>query len=254
MDKAAFLGGHAIQYACKATDECQQCGACGVEKMLANVVAADGIQVVLAAEVAKVAGDGPFTVELKATGAQPEADAPPSCRGRLRRRSGRLRGGEGLLAAQRGFLRRRRSHRRGAPGTGGRPDGGTPWCWPAGSLRSTPTRSPPTATGSWPTWSPGSIWSGQSASTETCGGPRTDGCRPRWPLSSAWAAVTNGWGTCGAPRSAVPTPCARPWPPVTSIRKWRSPCSTWTSRTRATALGASTSSAAATCASCAPSR
>jgi heterodisulfide reductase subunit A len=39
VEKAGFLGGHAIQYSCKATDECQQCGACSVEAMLKNVVA-----------------------------------------------------------------------------------------------------------------------------------------------------------------------------------------------------------------------
>ncbi len=71
VEKAPFLGGHAIQYACKATDTCQQCGACGVEKMLANVVACDRIQVHLAAEVASVSGDGPFTVALRASGSAP---------------------------------------------------------------------------------------------------------------------------------------------------------------------------------------
>ena len=74
VEKAAFLGGHAIQYACKATDTCQQCGACGVEKMLANVVGSSRITVHLAAEVATVAGDGPFAVALRPSGAVPQAD------------------------------------------------------------------------------------------------------------------------------------------------------------------------------------
>jgi len=73
VEKAAFLGGHGIQYACKATDECQQCGACGVEKMLANVIDEPRIRVYLAAEAAEVTGDGPFTVTLRASGSQPGA-------------------------------------------------------------------------------------------------------------------------------------------------------------------------------------
>lgn len=81
VEKAAFLGGHAIQYACKATDECQQCGACGVEKMLANVIAAPGIRVYLAAEVATIAGDGPFTVTLRASDARPGLAAQPCAEG-----------------------------------------------------------------------------------------------------------------------------------------------------------------------------
>ena len=89
VEKAPFLGGHAIQYACKATDTCQQCGACGVEKMLANVVGCERIQVHLAAEVASVSGDGPFKVALRASGAAASTgakacqdgydDAPQAC-------------------------------------------------------------------------------------------------------------------------------------------------------------------------------
>jgi heterodisulfide reductase subunit A len=30
VEKSGFLGGHAIQYTCKATSECLQCGACSV--------------------------------------------------------------------------------------------------------------------------------------------------------------------------------------------------------------------------------
>jgi heterodisulfide reductase subunit A len=75
VEKAAFLGGHAIQYACKATDECQQCGACGVEKMLANVIGEPRIRVYLAAEAASVSGEGPFTVTLRPSGVQPEPQA-----------------------------------------------------------------------------------------------------------------------------------------------------------------------------------
>lgn len=65
VEKADFLGGHAIQYACKATDECRQCGACAVEKMLKNVVDEPAISVHLATEVAAVNKNGNFKVSLK---------------------------------------------------------------------------------------------------------------------------------------------------------------------------------------------
>ena len=65
VEKADFLGGHAIQYACKATDECRQCGACAVESMLKNVVNEPAISVYLATEVAAINKNGNFKVSLK---------------------------------------------------------------------------------------------------------------------------------------------------------------------------------------------
>ncbi len=67
VEKADFLGGHAIQYACKATDECRQCGACAVESMLKNVVNEPAITVHLATEVAGINKNGNFSVSLKKT-------------------------------------------------------------------------------------------------------------------------------------------------------------------------------------------
>ena len=64
VEKAGFLGGHAIQYACKATDSCQQCDACTVEKVLKNVVEHPGITIRLETEVARIGKNGRFTVSL----------------------------------------------------------------------------------------------------------------------------------------------------------------------------------------------
>ena len=75
VEKADFLGGHAIQYACKATDECRQCGACAVESMLKNVVNEPAISVYLATEVAGISRNGNFTVSLKKTDAVRDAKA-----------------------------------------------------------------------------------------------------------------------------------------------------------------------------------
>lgn len=74
VEKAGFLGGHAIQYACKATDTCQQCDACTVEKVLKSVVEHSGITIRLDAEVVRVAKNGRFTVSLaSASGSAPAA-------------------------------------------------------------------------------------------------------------------------------------------------------------------------------------
>ena len=38
VELSDFLGGHAIQYTCKATDQCVKCGACMVEEKLDRAV------------------------------------------------------------------------------------------------------------------------------------------------------------------------------------------------------------------------
>lgn len=73
VEKADFLGGHAIQYACKATDTCQQCGACAVESVLKKVVNAPNISVHLAKEISAVTQKDGFSVSLKATDSQAKA-------------------------------------------------------------------------------------------------------------------------------------------------------------------------------------
>jgi heterodisulfide reductase subunit A len=65
VEKADFLGGHAIQYACKATDTCQQCGACTVESVLKEVVREPNIRVHLASRVEQISGSPHFEVKLE---------------------------------------------------------------------------------------------------------------------------------------------------------------------------------------------
>ena len=74
VEKADYLGGHAIQYACKATDECKQCGACAVESMLKNVVNEPAISVHLATEVTGINKNGNFKVSLKKAAAAKDTD------------------------------------------------------------------------------------------------------------------------------------------------------------------------------------
>jgi len=75
VEKADYLGGHAIQYACKATDECKQCGACAVESMLKNVVNEPAISVHLATEVTGINKNGNFKISLKKTEINKDAKA-----------------------------------------------------------------------------------------------------------------------------------------------------------------------------------
>lgn len=64
VEKSCFLGGRALGYTCKATDSCQQCGACSVEKMLKQVLAQPNITVHLRTEVAGLEKPAPFTARL----------------------------------------------------------------------------------------------------------------------------------------------------------------------------------------------
>jgi len=65
VEKDYFLGGHAIEYNCKATDTCQQCDACTVEKVLKNVSGDPRITLHLASEVQDISKhNGDFTVTL----------------------------------------------------------------------------------------------------------------------------------------------------------------------------------------------
>ncbi|MBN1276596.1 MAG: CoB--CoM heterodisulfide reductase iron-sulfur subunit A family protein [Deltaproteobacteria bacterium] len=79
VEKADFLGGHAIQYACKATDNCQQCGACTVESVLKDVVLDPGIRVHLASEVIKISGSPRFKVQLGRVAVSDNDDTSKIC-------------------------------------------------------------------------------------------------------------------------------------------------------------------------------
>jgi heterodisulfide reductase subunit A len=65
VEKSCFLGGHSIGYTCKATDMCQKCGACSVEKMLKDVVGEPLINVHLRTEVDALDRSKGYRVTLK---------------------------------------------------------------------------------------------------------------------------------------------------------------------------------------------
>ncbi len=51
IEKSCFLGGYAVQYTCKAAEECLQCGACAAEKVFREVNESPNITVHLSAKV-----------------------------------------------------------------------------------------------------------------------------------------------------------------------------------------------------------
>lgn len=74
VEKTCFLGGKAIGFTCKATDRCQQCGACLVEETLRDVVAQPNITIHLRTEIDSVIKNGKFKVKLKKSNSIPQKD------------------------------------------------------------------------------------------------------------------------------------------------------------------------------------
>ncbi len=77
VEKSPFLGGHAIQFACKAAAACAQCAACEVEKRLREVSAEPRIRVLAGAELAGLdKANGNFRLSLRR---QPAYIDPERC-------------------------------------------------------------------------------------------------------------------------------------------------------------------------------
>ena len=82
IEKAAFAGGHAIRFACKATDRCVSCGACLVHQKLAQALAEPGVRILTGCRIEKISKSQNFEIKLtqKAEYSEPtqlslEADA-----------------------------------------------------------------------------------------------------------------------------------------------------------------------------------
>jgi heterodisulfide reductase subunit A len=64
IEKSDFAGGHAIQFACKATDQCVKCGACMVEEKLAQAVQDPRIRILTGSRIKKISKAAHFTIDL----------------------------------------------------------------------------------------------------------------------------------------------------------------------------------------------
>jgi heterodisulfide reductase subunit A len=74
FEKAAVLGGHAAQLACKATDSCVKCGACMVQDKLQRATARSRVDIYTATTVAAVSDRSPFNIRYRANSAPDGTD------------------------------------------------------------------------------------------------------------------------------------------------------------------------------------
>jgi len=64
VERSEFAGGHAIQYTCKATDQCVKCGACMVEEKLEQVVQHPNINLMTGTQIQDVKKGQEYSVTL----------------------------------------------------------------------------------------------------------------------------------------------------------------------------------------------
>ena len=79
VDKADFMGGHAIQYTCKATDQCVKCGACMVEDMLSQAVAHPNIRLATGSKIREISKNGRFKAVIDQKPAYIDSDKCTGC-------------------------------------------------------------------------------------------------------------------------------------------------------------------------------
>lgn len=65
VEKEPFLGGHAIQFTCKAVESCAKCGACMAEEKLNQVIHNENIRIHTEANVKKISKNGLFNYDIQ---------------------------------------------------------------------------------------------------------------------------------------------------------------------------------------------
>jgi heterodisulfide reductase subunit A len=65
IEAAPFLGGHAVQYSCKATDRCVKCGACMVEERLHRTLSSAAVEVWTDSRVQRVSRNQDFELVVR---------------------------------------------------------------------------------------------------------------------------------------------------------------------------------------------
>ena len=79
VEKADFFGGHAIRFACKATDECVKCGACMVEEKLGQAVEDPSIRLLSGCRIEGIERNGRFKADLTRKPAYIDAEQCTAC-------------------------------------------------------------------------------------------------------------------------------------------------------------------------------
>jgi len=76
VEKSDFLGGHAVQFFCKATEQCVKCGACIVEEKLAAALNSPRIGIYTSGRIRRVVSADGFSVEIRQ---KPAYISPEKC-------------------------------------------------------------------------------------------------------------------------------------------------------------------------------
>jgi len=79
VDASPFLGGHAVQFTCKATDKCVKCGACIIEEKLKHLADAPNIQFLLNSRVKNVSKNGDYSISISRGPAYIDPDKCTNC-------------------------------------------------------------------------------------------------------------------------------------------------------------------------------
>jgi heterodisulfide reductase subunit A len=74
IEKTPFLGGHAIQLNCKATDACVKCGACLVEDKLRRTTQHANVAIFTDARIEVISGSCPYQLRYRVRSPQMDAD------------------------------------------------------------------------------------------------------------------------------------------------------------------------------------
>ncbi|MFH2046447.1 MAG: FAD-dependent oxidoreductase [Pseudomonadota bacterium] len=78
VEKNAFLGGHAVRFTCKATENCEKCGACIVEEKIEKVNENKNITIHTNAIINKISSNNNFQFNIHINGQNKETDSPVS--------------------------------------------------------------------------------------------------------------------------------------------------------------------------------
>ena len=79
IEKTPFLGGHAIQLNCKATDACVKCGACVAEEKLQRATRHDNVTILTGTTIQAVSGQQPYTLTYRLHSPMVNADRCNGC-------------------------------------------------------------------------------------------------------------------------------------------------------------------------------
>ena len=79
IEKSPFLGGHAIQLNCKATQACVKCGACVAEEKLQRVTGHADLSILTGATVEAVSGETPYALDYAVHSPLVNADRCNGC-------------------------------------------------------------------------------------------------------------------------------------------------------------------------------